>query len=209
MVLTARSGGGGGRLLHRVRRRAASSFPRPPPALRFEACAHTIPHPRKQHSEDAYFSNAWALGVADGVGSWAARGVDSGRYARGLMAGADRAVHEAADEGRLRFILPKPLLLLQAGYADMCAEQVPGSSTALVATLAQDRLLTAALGDSGLVVVRGGMLAHRTAETMHSWNYPFQLGLTSRDGPVTSLPVTACSGRLLALHGHCGALLIG
>ena len=46
-----------------------------------------IPHPAKAHrgGEDAVFVTPWSVGCADGVGGWAARGIDSGLYARGLM----------------------------------------------------------------------------------------------------------------------------
>eukprot|EP01045_Picozoa_sp_COSAG04_P015012 COSAG04_NODE_1161_length_8022_cov_6.963019_2_plen_209_part_00 len=52
-----------------------------------------IPHPAKAHrgGEDAVFVTPWSVGCADGVGGWAARGIDSGLYARGLMHGCERA----------------------------------------------------------------------------------------------------------------------
>ena len=153
--------------------------------MRLDAHAHAEPHPRKPRSEDAYFTTSYALGLADGVGSWAARGVDSGAYARGLMDGVALAVAEAEEEERLHFLLPKPLLLLQAGYREVSEAQLPGSSTALVATVLGNLLRTVSLGDSGLLVVRGDQVVHRTAETVHSWNHPFQLGMDSRDGPVS------------------------
>jgi serine/threonine protein phosphatase PrpC len=83
-------------------------------------------------SEDAYLFCSSALGVCDGVGGWEARGVDSGAYSRGLCAGAARALHDATVEDRLEYLLPKPLLLLQAGYQHACDQRLEGSSTALV-----------------------------------------------------------------------------
>ena len=84
--------------------------------------------------------------------------------------------------------LPKPSLLLQAGYSQVCEARLPGSSTALIATVTADRLRTVSLGDCGLLLIRwhdraGLRVLHRTAVTVHTFNYPFQLGSTSRDGP--------------------------
>jgi hypothetical protein len=55
-----------------------------------------IPHPAKAHrgGEDAVFATPWVVGCADGVGGWAARGIDSGLYARGLMEGCKNALSE-------------------------------------------------------------------------------------------------------------------
>jgi hypothetical protein len=87
------------------------------------------------------------------------------------------------------------MLLLQAGYKQVCEALVHGSSTALIATVVGNLLRTVVLGDSALLVVRDGQVVHRTAETMHSWNFPFQLGMTSRDGPVRwNLRAPCCLG---------------
>ena len=134
-------------------------------------------------SEDSYLFSPDALVVCDGVGGWAARGIDSGAYSRALCAGAARALQDAAAEERLQFLLPKPLLLLQAGYQHACGERLEGSSTALVALLDGDRLRTASLGDCVLLVIRGEEVVFRTAESLHAFNFPFQLGPASRDGP--------------------------
>lgn len=56
-------------------------------------------------SEDAYFFSDDAIGVADGVGAWRARGVDAGAYAQGLCEGAATALREAAEEGRLHCLV--------------------------------------------------------------------------------------------------------
>ena len=79
--------------------------------------------------------------------------------------------------------LPKPSLLLQAGYSHVCEARLPGSSTALIATVTADRLRTVSLGDCCLLLIRDQRVLHRTAVTVHTFNYPFQLGSTSRDGP--------------------------
>ena len=56
-------------------------------------------------SEDAYFFSDDAIGVADGVGAWRARGVDAGAYAQGLCEGAATALREAAEEDRLHCLV--------------------------------------------------------------------------------------------------------
>ena len=56
-------------------------------------------------SEDAYFFSDDAIGVADGVGAWRARGVDAGAYAQGLCEGAATALREAAAEDRLHCLV--------------------------------------------------------------------------------------------------------
>ncbi len=59
-----------------------------------------IPHPQKVASggEDAYLSLPNVIGVADGVGSWAQRGVDAGAYSAALMKHCYEAAYEASLE---------------------------------------------------------------------------------------------------------------
>ena len=60
---------------------------------------------------------------------------------------------------------------------------VIGSSTACLAMLshAEGKLYTANIGDSGLLVVRGGRVVHRSAEQQHYFNTPYQLSLPPTD----------------------------
>jgi hypothetical protein len=60
----------------------------------------SLPHPSKAKTggEDAFFVSAagcGALGVADGVGSWSADGIDPAAYAIGLMDAAQQALEES------------------------------------------------------------------------------------------------------------------
>jgi serine/threonine protein phosphatase PrpC len=121
-------------------RRGLSAYPGaagPEPSLRL-AVSHCATSKERRdgtiarRSEDAFLFSAFALGICDGVGGWEARGIDSGAYSRGLCEGAARALHDAAVEARLESLLPKPLLLLQAGYRHACDQSLMGSSTALV-----------------------------------------------------------------------------
>jgi hypothetical protein len=45
-----------------------------------------------------------------------------------------------------------------------------------MATLVGNRLRTVSLGDCRLVVIRNEEVVFRTAESLHGWNFPFQLG---------------------------------
>ena len=98
--------------------------------LQLEHGVGNIPHPAKMATggEDANFTSPHACGVADGVGGWAAHGIDAGEYARGLMTNAKEAVeiHGQTD----------PLAVLWHAYRGVTHL---GSSTCLILTLDNDR----------------------------------------------------------------------
>jgi protein phosphatase PTC7 len=56
-------------------------------------------NPLKPRGEEAYFlcEEKQAIGVADGVGGWAGKGIDASEYARELMNNAFMAVHRQPD----------------------------------------------------------------------------------------------------------------
>src|SRR3989338_1013018 len=62
----------------------------------FRAFVSLLPHPDKAHKggEDAYVVSSCGrvLGVADGVGGWAARGGDPSIYSNGLMNGVAKYI---------------------------------------------------------------------------------------------------------------------
>ena len=70
--------------------------------------AFIVPHPEKSNrrrwpgdvgGEDAYFISGFlAVGVADGVGGWATRGIDAGIYARQLMMNAQKYIENNDEE---------------------------------------------------------------------------------------------------------------
>ncbi len=64
-----------------------------------------IPHPEKVHKggEDAYYVNEKLLAVADGVGGWAAHGIDPGLYSKELCRHIDAIYNEKRD-----FCVKKP-----------------------------------------------------------------------------------------------------
>ena len=153
--------------------------------------AASSPHPKKRATggEDAYCADDMLLAVADGVGSWAARGVDSGEYARALM----RGLYEYCEECRFDQSDVSPLDGLK--YAVEIADQHQGSSTALVATISGNTLSVLQIGDCSLLVLRGAWpdregkreaepeVVFRTEELLHGFNYPYQLGQNSITRP--------------------------
>lgn len=68
-----------------------------PGELRLVAAGVSMPHPAKAATggEDAFFVSSWgqgAVGVADGVGGWAAEGVNPALYPRRLMEACEEAL---------------------------------------------------------------------------------------------------------------------
>ena len=152
------------------------------------AGAQCVPHPDKgDNGEDAFFVTPGAVGVADGVGGWAAHGVDSGMYARELMLAAREysAPRQEAGED------VQPLDILQASYAHVSRRRDLGSATACIVSIvgsgASARVETANLGDSGLMHLRksvaGWEVVARSTEQQHTFNCPIQLGSESADVP--------------------------
>jgi len=143
--------------------------------LRFEFGTFILPHPDKadRGGEDGFFINddLNALGVADGVGSWYSRGVDPGIYARELM-----QLTEAAVSGGER----DPEKALREAYD---GNKERGTSTACVAVLNDCQLNSVNVGDSGFIIIRDGQVDRSRQVTIHSFNFPFQLGEGSPDQP--------------------------
>ncbi|KAL1140538.1 hypothetical protein AAG570_000468 [Ranatra chinensis] len=119
-----------------------------------------------QFGDDAWFSAKFrstdVLGVADGVGGWRHYGIDPGEFSTFLMRTCERLV----TTGRFTGSEPAGLLARR-------------SSTACVIVLNRETsiLSTANIGDSGFVIVRRGVVVHRSEEQQHYFNTPFQLSL--------------------------------
>ena len=171
---------------------AGWNAPTGPTPHQFASVWCLMPHPEKAHKggEDAAFGTPNAVGVADGVGGWASRGVDPGLYSKGLMRSAEKqALAKPAPH------TPTPTELLRAAYDDVEQQQVLGSTTAIVVTLesmAKDKasIHVANLGDSGVMLVRPSappgrpsQKVFRSVEQQHSFNFPFQLGGGGGDRP--------------------------
>ncbi|XP_062170470.1 probable protein phosphatase 2C 80 [Alnus glutinosa] len=130
-------------------------------------------NPFSPRGEDAYFvcEEKRVIGVADGVGGWAKKGVDAGEYARQLMYNAFLAVinQQPVDGvGDLKSVLNEAFLNTKA----------KGSSTACIAMLSsKDNILYSInVGDSGFMVFRANRLAYQSPIQQYSFNFPFQLG---------------------------------
>ncbi|XP_057778317.1 probable protein phosphatase 2C 55 [Salvia miltiorrhiza] len=129
-------------------------------------------NPAKPDGEDAHFfcRKAQVIGVADGVGGWAKKGIDAGEYARELM----RNAADVVKDSRPADVDPKSVLV------DAFAKtEAPGSSTACIISLAGNRLRAANVGDSGFAVIRGGRTVYRSPVQHYKFNAPYQLGPTS------------------------------
>lgn len=118
----------GARALSAAKPSASSSSSSPAaPALQLVSGAFGLPHPQKRATggEDAWFVRDNTVGVADGVGGWARKGIDSGEYSRTLMRAARTAVDALAEVGRdgASDRLPTPLELLT--YAHRSAKVRP------------------------------------------------------------------------------------
>eukprot|EP00026_Physarum_polycephalum_P011632 Phypoly_transcript_11870.p1 GENE.Phypoly_transcript_11870~~Phypoly_transcript_11870.p1 ORF type:complete len:325 (+),score=32.36 Phypoly_transcript_11870:183-1157(+) len=168
--------------------------------FKFKSAATMFPHPDKEYKggEDAYFvsDNGLAIGVADGVGGWASKGVDPAIYARALMEGAKRLANSHPD-------ISDPISLMEAGYIN--ASQHLGSSTCCIVVLSGSHVNSANLGDSGFMVIRGDKIVYRTKEQQHRFNFPFQLGNTSKDKPqhsdIATVPVQSGDIVILGTDG--------
>ena len=137
------------------------------------------PHPTKADTggEDAYLATDFVLGVADGVGWWRQNGVDAGQYSEALMRGA---YNFTVDEFQGDNCVPC-IDMLKYAYED--ASSVEGTSTALLASLCDNRLEIASVGDCSLLLIRDGEIVYRTEEQTHGLNFPYQLGSGSKDKP--------------------------
>ncbi|XP_059442090.1 probable protein phosphatase 2C 55 [Corylus avellana] len=121
--------------------------------------------PLNPRGDDAYFvsKEKQAIGVADGVGSWAAaRGVDAGEYARELMINASAAVHQQPDGvADVKSVLNKAFLNTNA----------KGSSTACIGMLGNDNILRFVnVGHCGFMIFRANTVAYQSPIQQHSFN---------------------------------------
>ncbi|KAJ6301676.1 hypothetical protein OIU77_015899 [Salix suchowensis] len=126
--------------------------------------------------QDAHFicQERQAFGVADGVGGWARKGIDSGIFARELMSNYLASLR-SLNPGRA-VDLKETLLKAHSKTA------ATGSSTACVVSLEGDRLCYANVGDSGFMVFRGKRLVYRSPTQQNYFNRPFSLGNWAGEG---------------------------
>ncbi|KAE8077111.1 hypothetical protein FH972_015709 [Carpinus fangiana] len=143
----------------------------PEESLKIVCGAFYLPkdNPLKPIGEDAYFlcAEKHAIGVADGVGGWAKKGVDSGEYARELMNNAFVAIHQQPDG------VSDPKRVLNEAFLNTEAE---AASTACIAMLKDNILHYINVGESGFMIFRANKLAYQSPIQQHYFNCPFQLG---------------------------------
>ena len=131
--------------------------------LRLAAAGVNIPHPAKAATggEDSFFVSTHGLGalaVADGVGGWAAEGIDPALYPRRLMAACEEALAAADPYGSIDGGAAPAAALLAAAHA---RTEEPGSCTVILGVLLPGgRLSVANLGDCELKVVRDGRVVY-------------------------------------------------
>ncbi|WCJ19718.1 Protein phosphatase 2C family protein [Euphorbia peplus] len=142
--------------------------------LKMNAGSSYIPKDNIQRpkGEDAHFicPEKNTIGVADGVGGWAARGVDSGKYSRGLMNNSLIAL-EKEIAGYVN-----PSKVLDTAFENTILK---GSYTACIIALNGKFLDYVNVGDSGLMVFRDKKLMCRSPVQQHRFNVPYQLGCSS------------------------------
>ncbi|PBJ72958.1 hypothetical protein BCY84_14755 [Trypanosoma cruzi cruzi] len=166
-------------------------------------CVKFVPHPLKQESggEDAFLSLVGVQAVLDGVSWWKENtAVDAGLYSAALA----RAMYNYVEEELLGDNPSSSLALLQKAYDACKAEEIEGTSTALVATLQppteeevslmglEDRqknciLDICSVGDCTALIVRRGRIVFITEEQTHDLDFPYQLGQGSSDTPCRGL----------------------
>ncbi|TMW56891.1 hypothetical protein Poli38472_002816 [Pythium oligandrum] len=168
-----------------------STTARTAPLLRLVSGACELPHPQKRATggEDAWFICSDTVGVADGVGGWARKGVDSGEYSRTLMNSAHSALVKLKPKDESA--IPTPLEVLT--YAHRRAT-CPGSSTACIVQLHDDSIRAINVGDSGFLLCRSSpseedptkvkwQVVYESPHQSHYFNCPFQLGHQNGDLP--------------------------
>ncbi|KAI8367984.1 phosphatase 2C-like domain-containing protein [Choanephora cucurbitarum] len=144
-----------------------------------------------QIGEDAYFRRSDAIGVADGIGGWSnTAGSDSALYSTQLMHYANLEMDRFEDiEDPLFFDYndANPVEILQRSYDKSLVaakkNNILGSTTACLAVLRHDELRVANIGDCGISIIRNNHYIFRSEEQQHAFNFPYQLGIQSRDQP--------------------------
>lgn len=161
-----------------------------------------------QVGEDAYFKRSDAIGVADGIGGWSntagifqtkiffyflliyLSGANSALYSSQLMHYANLEMNrfeDIEDPYFFQYNTTNPVDILQRSYEQSLKEakrlNTLGSTTACIAVLRHDELRVANIGDCGISVIRHNQYVFRSEEQQHAFNFPYQLGILSKDQP--------------------------
>ena len=167
--------------------------------FRFSAEIEPKPEKKAKGGEDALVASKYLLAVADGVGGWSNLGIDPSDYSFNLVNNAWLYFETISST-----YAKNPKKLIQESEA---TNTFKGSSTFVVCSLFEDKLNTAYVGDSGMMVLvpqlknlpkNGGTtyiydIVQKTQPQQHAFNFPFQLG-TKGDDPQevtieSSLPI--------------------
>jgi protein phosphatase PTC7 len=135
---------------------------------------HNVQNLNSESSESLSKNVADVIGVADGVAGWRNYGVDPSKFSLQLMQNCENIVLSGL------FLSNEPTKLLSDAYSDMKRTRTAfGSSTACLTILNHQNgnMVTANMGDSGLIVVRDGKLIHCTEDQVHCFNTPYQLSI--------------------------------
>lgn len=135
--------------------------------------------------DDGWFTSDTtnSAGVSDGVGSWRAKGVNAGKFARMLMHRCKKSLESHQNTGN-------PYLALKEAYSQR--GKVMGSATAIVARGFDEKLYVCQIGDSGMLVIRNGRCVYSSDPQEHLFDIPFQLGNnneTPKDGWRYVIPI--------------------
>jgi serine/threonine protein phosphatase PrpC len=80
-----------------------------------------------------------------------------------------------------------PVDILKRSYENSLrvakTHNILGSTTACIAVLRHDELRVANIGDCGISIIRNNHYVFRSEEQQHAFNFPYQLGIRSRDEP--------------------------
>ncbi|KAK2983156.1 hypothetical protein RJ640_018501 [Escallonia rubra] len=122
--------------------------------------------------EDALFicQDRNTTGDADGICSWASKGMDAAEYAQELMRNCLLAVQK--EQGEI-----DPKRVIKQAYTCTVAK---GSSTACIMTVKPNSLHVANVGDGGFALIRNGVSIYPSPVKLHSFNQPYQLRKASK-----------------------------
>jgi len=138
--------------------------------FRFNIGCVQIPHPEKAKTggEDAFFVSEYAIGVADGVGSYSYHGINPGIFSKRLIKEIDLYFKSNLNTTELK----KPVL---HSLDIVTQEKIEGGTTLCLAALNEDEVIGLNYGDSGFIIIREGKISYETQEGVHDFNFPHQL----------------------------------
>ena len=133
-----------------------------------------LPKKRSPNGDDAYFVSVAnrTVGVFDGVGGWGEiEGGNAAEYSQRLSESAQNfSGCQHGDE------------VIDNAFR-VVGTSIRGSTTVALAKIVDAGLEFFILGDSLCGQLRDNRMIFKTEPLLHGWNFPFQLGMNSRDTP--------------------------